>query len=248
MIDREIPVILYGLDMYHLSFHKSYYHKKHIEGHVILLVGYDDEYLYVHDNSKDGVERINYYDLKKAWEHDFTGVCKKFTYFGIDIKENTERNVILRKAFGIVSDSFLHPPVNFLGIKGYDKLIKEIKTWSYPNDVMRKIFKNFIYFTASVIPELPKELDPDSPNISRTHKGGRDKTSTAIHKYKEAYEITNYIDICNALDKSGNVIEEINREMLKDILDNHFGELEKYAILFTRLKEAELQLFDIMNY
>lgn len=50
------------------------------------MVGYDETQVYVHDNSKIGVQTISVEDLRKAWANDYLGISKKNTYFGIDMK------------------------------------------------------------------------------------------------------------------------------------------------------------------
>lgn len=248
LLDKDIPVILFGLDMYHLSFHEVYYHKIHIEGHAIMLVGYDSKHLYVHDNSKKGVMKITYADLERAWENDYEGVCKKFTYFGIDIKEKTNRNEIVKVAFTKIADAFLNPPVSFLGIKGYDKLLAELTTWNYSNIEMQEIYKNFIFFTGSTIPEYPYELDPNTPNISKFHRGGRDKMSWTINRIGQNYEIHDYREICEILNESGIIIEKINQTMINDILNNDYQDMAKYVTLFKKLKDNEIKLAQKLKY
>ena len=57
-LDNDIPTILFGLDMFYLPYHQNFYHTRHILGHVVLMVGYDEINVYVHDNSKVGVQTI----------------------------------------------------------------------------------------------------------------------------------------------------------------------------------------------
>ena len=33
LVEQKIPVVLFGLDMYHLPYHEHFYHTKHIPGH-----------------------------------------------------------------------------------------------------------------------------------------------------------------------------------------------------------------------
>ena len=52
LLDQDIPVILFGLDMFYLPYQSKFYHRQHIPGHVVLMIGYDETNVYVHDNSK----------------------------------------------------------------------------------------------------------------------------------------------------------------------------------------------------
>lgn len=41
LLNQDIPVILFGLDIFHLPYQSKFYHKQHIPGHVVLMIGYD---------------------------------------------------------------------------------------------------------------------------------------------------------------------------------------------------------------
>ena len=81
LLDREIPTILFGLDMFYLPYQQKFYQKQHIPAHVVLMVGYDDENAYIHDNSKEGVQPVPLSNLEQAWAKSYIGICKKNTYF-----------------------------------------------------------------------------------------------------------------------------------------------------------------------
>ncbi|WP_368487956.1 BtrH N-terminal domain-containing protein [Clostridium sp. BJN0013] len=98
LVDKEIPVVIFGLDMYHLEYQEKFYHKMHIPGHVILMVGYDENYIYIHDNSKEKIQRVCYDDLRLAWENDYIGISKKNAYFGIEFTNaNYKRKNVIQK-------------------------------------------------------------------------------------------------------------------------------------------------------
>lgn len=61
----------------HLPYHTNFYHTQHIPGHVVLMVGLDEENIYVHDNSKQGVQYIPLNDLQLAWANDYIGISKE---------------------------------------------------------------------------------------------------------------------------------------------------------------------------
>ena len=56
------------------------------ETNLALMVGYDEKNVYVHDNSKIGVQTIPVDDLRLAWANDYIGISKRNAYFGIDMK------------------------------------------------------------------------------------------------------------------------------------------------------------------
>ena len=52
--------------MFHLPYQSKFYHRQHIPGHVVLMTGYDEANIYVHDNSKAEVQIIPIAELELA--------------------------------------------------------------------------------------------------------------------------------------------------------------------------------------
>jgi hypothetical protein len=157
LIDNDIPVILFGLDMYHLPYQEKFYQKIHITGHIVLMVGYDDKKVYVHDNSKPGIQTIPNDDLRLAWVEGYAGFCKRNTYFGIEFSDTILNDkAVIEAGLKGMAKRFLEPPVGFMGTKGLTKIIKELSLWTnmYNSDTLKAIYKHFIIFTGSVLPEV----------------------------------------------------------------------------------------------
>jgi hypothetical protein len=186
LIDMKIPVILFGLDMYHLPYQEKFYHRQHIPGHVVLMTGYDDQAVYIHDNSKTGVQPIPNEDLQLAWQNDYLNISKKNAYFGIDF-DDQERDAksILKNAYSNTARCFLNPTIGISGIKGMDRFIREFSDWrhSYDTETLKKIYTHFVMFTGSVLPGLPAKLDQDNPGIENPHQGLRDKLAASLIRY-----------------------------------------------------------------
>lgn len=131
LVEQKIPVVLFGLDMYHLPYHEHFYHTKHIPGHVVLMVGYDDRNVYVHDNSRPEVEMIPWGDLQQAWAADYIGISKKNAYFGIDMQNpNRDISSIIQEGLKRNAELYLNSPVNFIGQKGMERMMKELPDWN----------------------------------------------------------------------------------------------------------------------
>ena len=91
---------------------------KHIPGHVVLMVVFDDRNIYVHDNSRPEVEMIPWGDLQQAWAADYIGISKKNAYFGIDMQNpNRDISSIIQKGL-----SGIHSGVPNTYQGGRDKL------------------------------------------------------------------------------------------------------------------------------
>lgn len=242
LINNNIPVILFGLDMYHLPYQTKFYHITHIPGHIVLMVGYDDKSVYIHDNSKDDIQVIPFNDLCSAWENSYIGISKKNAYFGINFRQpNYDMRDIMQKGLSINAENFINPPIGFMGIRGMEKLIKEFSTWKNCFDVstLCEIYKHFVTYTGSVLPELPEKLNYYSSGIENPHKGCRDRLSTALMQNKDSIGFPTWKHAAIAYQESGAIIEQLVNGFTQDILDDSFSETQKYTGLFLQLKQAE---------
>ncbi len=130
LLDNDVPTILFGLDMYHLPYQRKFYHECHIPGHIVLMVGYDEKNVYVHDNSKIGVQTVPVDDLRLAWANDYIGISKRNAYFGIDMKSpNHDISHIIQQGISCNANLYLNAPLGFIGQKGISKFIKEFPSW-----------------------------------------------------------------------------------------------------------------------
>lgn len=246
LIDIGIPVILFGLDMFYLAYHDKFYNKIHIPGHVVLMVGYDENAVYVVDNSKIRVQAIPYSDLEMAWKENYFNISKRNAYFGIDFLE-VERNTacIMQKAYKDISHDFLNPKVGFYGIKGIDKWIKEFPKWNkqYDSDILKTIYTHHARFSGSVLPELPAGLDKNQSQLINPHRGMRDKLASSLTGYRELFGNMSWELASKHLNKSGEIIEKTVNEFASDILRNCYQETDKYMDLLRQLREYEKKAY-----
>ena len=249
-IDNDIPVILFGLDMYHLPYQEKFYQKIHIPGHIVLMVGYDANRVYVHDNSKIGIQAIPNDDLMSAWAEGYPGFSKKNSYFGIASNESVLNDKsVIEAGLKAMAMQFLEPKVGFMGTKGLTRVIKELPLWAdtYNNDILKAIFKHFITFTGSVLPELPKELDKMNCGIDNPHRGSRDLMAKALTAYAGQYGNDHWEKASTLFEKSGAIIEQITNYMIKDVLNSNFTDTAKYAELFGLMQHYEVKAFNLFS-
>lgn len=242
LLDKEIPTILFGLDMFYLPYQQKFYHQQHIPGHVVLMVGYDEDKVYVHDNSKDGVQTITVFDLEQAWADGYIGISKKNTYFGIDMKcPETDILRIVQKGIEKNADLYVHSPLSFVGQRGFCKFIKEFPKWKdmFTKDELRKIYLHFIEYTGSVLPELPNELGGSSSGIRNPHQASRDQFSRALLKYSDCFGTPAWIEAAHYFEASGKVIEEIVGGFVEDVKSEGFADSEKYIPHFQNMRKYE---------
>lgn len=251
LLDQNIPVILFGLDMFYLPYQNKFYHKQHIPGHVVLMTGYDEENAYVHDNSKTEVQTIPIAELELAWAEGYIGISKKNAYFGIDMK-HPETDVARVVQDGIVKNAraYLSSPLSFMGQRGLDKFIAEFPEWAdiFTEEELQKIYSHFIEYTGSILPELPYEISGRKSGIVNPHKASRDKFAQALMKYKCTYGTEAWEEAAHYFEKSGEIIEEIVHGFIADVMVRSFGHSEKYIPLFQVLRDCEEEAFRKILY
>lgn len=212
LLDREIPTILFGLDMFYLPYQQKFYQKQHILGHVVLMVGYDDENAYIHDNSKEGVQPVPLSNLEQAWAKSYIGISKKNTYFGINMKSpETDISQIVQKGMATNAEMYLHSALSFVGQKGLDKFMKEFPKWKnvFAQEALCKIYLHFIEYTGSVLPELLYEISGSRSGIINPHRASRDKLAQALLKYQGSFGVPGWEDAAYCFECSGEIIQTI---------------------------------------
>lgn len=246
LFEQNIPVVLFGVDMYHLPYHNNFYHKQHIPGHVVLMVGLNEKNVYVHDNSKPDVQCIPLNDLQLAWANDYMGISKKNTYFAIDMHHpNHNISALVQQGLARNANLYLNSPVNFIGQRGLERLIKEISAWAetFSEEVLEKIYLHLIEFSGSTIPELPEEISGFSSGIINPHQGGRDKLATTLQQYKDVFGVPEWENAAKHFFESGHIIEMIVQECVQDVCKHTFSSPQKYIPLLKQLHQSETLAF-----
>jgi hypothetical protein len=247
LIDRNIPVILFGLDMFHLEYHTKFYHKAHVPGHIVLMVGYDGNDIYIHDNSKEEVQKISVSNLEKAWADGYLGISKKNAYFGIEFaQKNRNTKEIVRKAIRDTAECYLNPPVGILGIKGFDRLIKELPEWhkTYDLETMESIYRFFIFLTGSILPEIPAKVEPGQAlGFHNPHRATRDKFAEVLIEHYKLFGSENWAKAAGFFTKSGEIIETLTDCFCEDIINKTYTNTEHYIELLRELRKTEISAF-----
>lgn len=252
-MDQDIPVILFGLDMLHLPYQRKFYHRQHIPGHIVLMTGYDEENVYVHDNSKAEVQSIPVAELELAWAEDYIGISKKNAYFGIDMKTpETDITQIVQKGIGENAEAYLFSPLSFMGQRGLDRFIVEFPDWAdiFTEEKLQRIYAHFIEYTGSILPELPHEISGRKSGIFNPHRASRDKFAQALLKYEDSLGTCTWEGAACHFQKRGEIIEEIVDGFIDDVAGRSFRHPEKYVPLFQALRgceEAFRRILDAQN-
>lgn len=247
---QRLPVILFGLDMYHLPYYTKFYHRLYIPGHIVLMVGLDEENVYVHDNSKQEIQKIPLSDLQAAWAAGYTGISKRNAYFAIDMQRpKRDISAILQQGLARNAALYLNPAAGFLGRRGLKRLMKEMPVWkdTFSEEALEKIFLHCIEFSGSTIPELPEEISGFSSGVINPHQGGRDKLAAALLQYKDTFGIPQWETAAGYFLESGHTIERLVQECIKDVCAHDFSAMEKYVPLLEKILESETLAFSALD-
>lgn len=211
-VDNNNPVILAGLDMYHLPYLEKFYHSQHVPGHYVLLVGYDETQglAFVQDTSRAGIQSVPYRDLYQAWNVEHIGQSLKNTLYAIEwpgrlpqIKEVICTGIQQR------ADFTLNPPQESLGIPALRKAARDLPVWleCTDNHISRPFLEQFVTYTASVVPLLPEKLLPYPLNYVDRHQGSRDKFALLLVELASEYGGANWQRAGRLFQESGSQIE-----------------------------------------
>lgn len=236
-IDGGYPVILGALDMYYLPYYKKLYHKEHIPFHYILMVGYDDEGIYLYDCGRTELLHLSYDKLRQSMNCNYPGLSKENTICTIRMNTSKNKYNIAREAIAIKRDMFLSPPKGFLGYKGFEKFIKELPQWNteLDKDEYDKILTNMVMFFGTV-PTIPNAIkgikEPDTVQF----KGGFDKMSRMLNSIGEEYKNNSFIQVAEIFDKTAIIIEKISNIII-DYLTQTCDDTEQLPLLFSEVLE-----------
>lgn len=248
-IDGGIPVVLFGLNMYHLSYLTKFYHRFPVPGHIILMVGYDEQkqIVYIHDNSQVNICELTYSDLEMAWKDGFPGQSGKNAFFGLDFNcDMIDIEEFIKKGLKKRAQMNLNPPIKNFGMSGMRKLSKDIVKWEaeMDEDNYTNALKNLVTFTSSTVPELPRELRNYDTGIDNPHKGARDKFAKALMREKDKLGTPVWEVAAELFFESGEMIGKIT-EILTDKLLKNITDIGEVSKLLNKIADTEEKAFNM---
>ena len=222
-VEKDQPVILGLLDMYHIPYFKGIYHRFHIPYHYVLMVGYDldKEIIYVRDNSRAETMTIPLYDLKEAWNVNYPGLGKKNSYAVIGFnRQPSDLETILRRGLKKRALWMLNPPVRFMGLSGLRLLAGDFPGWDeqMAPDTFKACLEHLVMATCSKVPNPPARLMPGPDNIHDPHQAVRDRFSNMLDKYGGEFHEPNWRQAAEHLRNSGNLIGLLTDRVVDFIL------------------------------
>lgn len=218
-IDNGYPCVIGALDMYYLSYLPKLYQHEHIPFHYVMVIGYDEdkEIIYLNDCGRKEVQTLSFTNLKLAWNCQYPGLSKPNTICAIRLNTLKDKYTIAKTALALKTESFLNPPVNFLGYKGFNKFISELPNWQ--NELTKQeyddILFNMVQFFGTV-PTIPNALKGLTEPDEITFYGSFDKVVVVLEEIGQAFNDESMLKAAIIFKKGCEVISNI-----KDIIVNY---------------------------
>ena len=241
-IDQDKPVLLGLLDMYHLPYFQHFYHQVHIPEHFVLVIGYDDEAVWVQDNSRQEVQRVPYSDLEKAWDVNLPGRGKKNTFYAFQFQDRIAGiPEIVQRSLPKRAAEVLNPPVGFMGIPGMRKLAREFAGWQaeLTSAQLDQSLQHLVTFTCSVVPMLPARLLPYPVDIRDSHAATRDRFAGLLEDLASEYRRPRWKTAARHFRTSGEQISRITDRVCDYLLHESADMGEIPALLGSCADEEE---------
>jgi len=221
-IDRNTPVILGMLDMYHLPYYEKFYHRYHVPQHYVQMVGYDHdrEIVFVMDNSRTDIQSVPYADLQGAWNINNPGQGRKNTLFIIELNDNPAGLFeIAKKGLKKKAEWMLQPPVGLLGLSGMRKFGKDYPNWfkDLNQNQLDASLRHLVTFTCSVVPMLPQSLLPYKIDYFDPHQAVRDRFGRNLYDLGKQFEVPSWIQAAEWFQQSGRLIGEMTDTAVKSL-------------------------------
>lgn len=245
-IDQGFPVVIGTLDMSYLPYYPKLYHHGSIPFHYVLMVGYDENQIFIQDCGREGQIALDNSDLKLAWNASFPGLSKPFSLFTIRMNQSKQKEEIVKEALQKKAKAFLNPPVGFVGHKGMDKFINDFPNYleEFSKEDLDMILLNMVQFMGTV-PTIPNALKGiDVPDKVKFY-GGFDKVSRVLNELGNEFENPKWLEAAQVLEKGCLLVEKIKEVIVGHLLGED-EKMEEIPKLFANIKNLMSSAFKLL--
>ena len=128
LVDNNFPVYL-RLDMYYLEYFEV---PEHFGAHCVVLVGYDDENVYLADTDFKSIQKTSLKSFELARTSKHKPFPPKNYYVTFEFSESLPSlDQVIVKSIRKTAEEMLNPPIRNLGIKGIKRFSEEIVKFSF---------------------------------------------------------------------------------------------------------------------
>lgn len=208
-INNGNPVVIGCLDMFYLEYLPKFHQQMHIPIHYVLVVGYDDTLgqIWVYDCSRESLQKLSYENLERAWNVNVEGLSKKNTLHKFSFHPSlNDVKTIFFTALEEKCKANISAPVNFVGVKGINKLAKDILNWEQQLDeeAYKRCLLHLVEYAG-----FPPSL-PDKANMLEVrHTGARLEFAGLLKWAGNEYGQELFQFSAQGFEKSGRYIETL---------------------------------------
>lgn len=247
-IDCGHPAILGALDMYYIPYFPSLYHQEHIPFHYVFMIDYDDDKncIYVLDCGRQEIQEISYTDLQYAWDCSYPGLSKPYTICKVRMHASKCKEQIVSEALIKKGNMFLYPKVSFVGIKGFEKFIKDLPNLKIELSKKEydKILLHMVTFLGTV-PTVPNALQGIKEPDEIKYDGGFDKMARVLYDLGKEYKNDTWLKAAILFDQGAHVMETVKHIIVDYLIENE-DKTDELAILFTRIKNIMIESYTMI--
>ncbi|WP_295867593.1 BtrH N-terminal domain-containing protein [uncultured Oscillibacter sp.] len=248
-IDAGFPCMIGALDMFYLPHFEKLYHKEHIPFHYELATGYDDAegLLYFSDCGREDTQVIPYDELRLAFDCAYPGLSKPNTVWTIRMHTDRGKYEIAKEALARKKELFLHPPVGFVGCRGFEKFIQELPRWKTEltrEDYDRQLYQMVQFLGA--VPTIPNALRGINEPDSVAFGGGFDKAAAVLESLGKEYHDEAMTTAAAAFRCAVPAIGQI-KETIVEYLTGRRDETKRLPALFSQAADSMRAGFEALT-
>lgn len=244
-IDEGRTVILGPTDLYYLSYFPRLYKQVHIPIHYLMMVGYDEEQIYLIDGGVEGIQAITYKEMEEALNVEKTELGDKNGIYLLHLpKEMPTMVEIAKKGFYQKAKNMLEPKSKHEGIRAMRKLALEFVDWKKelaPENYLKVLQELVVY--AGTVPEAPMRLFGKQDKKGIYHRAARENLVAVLGGLGEKYQVNRWLEAARLFEKSGLKIEV----MVNQIVDYLLGlrkDLEEVSQIILEIAEIEEKAYE----
>ena len=222
-IDKNRPVVLGPLDMFHLPYLKMY-HRVHIPIHYILMVGYDTQKdcVLIFDCDREELLELSIEELMRAWnvEKNAVGGRNGYVKFTLAQEQKTPFEIMEYSMKRKAMTQLAEKPY-LVGITAFDKLAKEFRKWKDEMDI--EVYKRTLSHLPEYwgrVPKLPNRLmgmqgnQPDIP-----YKANMDRFSNCLKAFSKMEGGDRAAKASELFEQSGSLYQDITEHIISYLCD-----------------------------
>ncbi|MDD3212418.1 MAG: BtrH N-terminal domain-containing protein [Eubacteriales bacterium] len=248
-IDAGYPIVLGALDMYYLPYFPKLYHGDHIPFHYVLMIGYDEaaQCIDLLDCARQEAQTLPLDALRQAWDCGYPGLSKPNTVCTIRMNATKNKCQIAKEALATRGEMFLHPPVNFVGKKGFEKFIHELPQLKseLTKEEYDKLLENMVTFFGTV-PTVPNALRGIDAPDEVAFCGGFDKMSRILDDMGQEYNNKAWLTAAAHFQEGAAFISEITNIIVAYLTGKRDGTHELPG-LFTNVMDIMEDQFVLLG-